>query len=55
VALLADPAEPAEGPAGIQLLIDVGAVSRVVDAKLRQHRAAHGVAHRGPKACRKAA
>jgi hypothetical protein len=55
VALLANPAEPAEGPAGIQLLIDVGAVSRVVDARLRQHRADHGVAQRGPRACRKAA
>ena len=55
VALLADPAKSAEGPAGIQLLIDVGAVSRVVDARLRQHLADHGVAQRGPKACRKAA
>jgi len=55
VALLGDLAEPAEGPAEVQLLVDVGAVSRTIDARLRQHRADHGVAHRGPKACRKAA
>jgi hypothetical protein len=55
VALLGDLIEPAEVPAGIQLLIDVGAVSRVIDARLRQHRADHGVVRRGPKACRKAA
>jgi hypothetical protein len=55
VALLGDLTEPAEVPAGIQLLIDVGAVSRVIDARLRQHRADHGVVRRGPKPCRKAA
>jgi hypothetical protein len=47
--------EPAEAPAGLRLLIDVGAVSRAIAAKLQAHRAEHGVAQRGPKACRKAA
>jgi hypothetical protein len=37
------------------LLIDIAGLGRVVDARLRQHRADHGVVHRGPKACRKAA
>jgi hypothetical protein len=55
VALLGELTEPAEGPAGVRLLIDVGAVSRTIDARLRQHRAEHGVAQRGPRACRKAA
>jgi len=55
VALLGDFTEPAEVPDGVRLLIDVGAVSRAIDARLRQHRADHGVAQRGPKACRKAA
>jgi hypothetical protein len=55
VALLGDLTEPAEAPAGVQVLIDVGAVSRTVDAKLQAHRAEHGVAQRGPRACRKAA
>src|SRR4051794_27365356 len=55
VALLGELTDPAEGPAGVRLLIDVGAVSRAIDAKLQAHRADHGVAHRGPKACRKAA
>src|SRR4051812_18979336 len=40
---------------GFRLLIDIEAVSRAVDARLRQHRADHGVVRRGPKACRKAA
>jgi hypothetical protein len=48
-------AEPLEVPAGLGLLIDVGAEARAIDAKLRQHRADHGVARRGPQACRKAA
>jgi hypothetical protein len=55
VALLGELTEPAEAPAGVQVLIDVGAVSRTVDAKLQAHRAEHGVAQRGPRACRKAA
>ena len=55
VALMAEPAESAEGPAGVQLLLDVGAVSRTIDAKLQAHRADHGVAQRGPRAYRKAA
>ena len=55
VALLGELTEPPGIPAGLRLLIDVGAVSRTIDAKLRQHRADHGVAQRGPKACRKAA
>jgi hypothetical protein len=55
VALLGELTEPAEVPAGIQLLIDVGAVSSTIDARLRQHRADHGVAQRGPKPQRKAA
>jgi hypothetical protein len=55
VALLGELTGPVEGPAGVRLLIDVGAVSRVIDAKLQAHRADHGVARRGPQACRKAA
>jgi hypothetical protein len=55
VALLGELTKPAEDPAGVQVLIDVGAVSRAIDARLRQHRADHGVAQRGPRACRKAA
>jgi hypothetical protein len=55
VALMVELTEPAEGPAGVQLLIDVGAVSRAIAARLRQHRADHGVVRRGPKPCRKAA
>jgi hypothetical protein len=55
VALLGDFTGPAEGPAGVRLLIDVGAVSRAIAAKLQAHRAEHGVAQRGPRACRKAA
>jgi hypothetical protein len=55
VALLGELTEPAEVPAGVQVLIDVGAEARAIDAKLRQHRAEHGVAQRGPRACRKAA
>jgi hypothetical protein len=50
-------AAPSEVPAGVgfRLLIDIGAEVRAIDAKLRQHRADHGAARRGPKACRKAA
>jgi hypothetical protein len=55
VALLGELTEPLEVPAGLRLLIDVGAEARAIDAKLRQHRADHGVAQRGPRACRKAA
>jgi hypothetical protein len=55
VALLGDFTGPAEGPAGVRLLIDVGAVSRAIAAKLQAHRADHGVVRRGPKACRKTA
>jgi len=55
VALLADPAEPPESSVGLRLLIDAGAEASKVDARLRQHRADHGVAQRGPRACRKAA
>src|SRR5688572_19387187 len=43
VALLGEITEPAEVPAGVQVLIDVGAEARAIDAKLRQHRADHGV------------
>src|SRR3954447_1542023 len=46
VALLGELTEPAEGPAGLRLLIDVGAEAGKVDAKLRQHRADHGVVQR---------
>ena len=35
VALLGEPAEPSEISAGFRLLIDVGAESRTIDAKLR--------------------
>jgi hypothetical protein len=57
VALMGESASPAEDPAegGIRLVIDVGSVSRAIEAKLRQHRADHGVIRRGPKVCRKAA
>jgi hypothetical protein len=55
VALLGELTEPPGIPAGLRLLIDVGAVSRAIAAKLQAHRAEHGVAQRGPKACRKAA
>ena len=55
VALLGDFTEPAEVPAGVRLLIDIAAVSRAIDARLRQHRADHGVVRRGPKSCRKMA
>jgi hypothetical protein len=49
--------EPAEVPAGagFRLLIDIGTEIRTIDAKLRQHRADHGVVRRGPKAWRKSA
>src|SRR4051812_10734026 len=52
VALLGDLTEPTEVPAGVQVLIDVGAVSRTIDARLQAHRAEYGVAQRGPRACR---
>jgi hypothetical protein len=55
VALRGERTEPSESSVGLRLLIDVSAVSRTIDARLRQHRADHGVAQRGPKACRKAA
>jgi hypothetical protein len=55
VALLGELTEPSEGASGSRLLINVGAEARAIDAKLRQHRAEHGVAQRGPKPCRKAA
>jgi hypothetical protein len=55
VALTVELTEPAEGPAGVQLLIDVGAVSRAIAARLRQHRADHGVVRRGPKPQRRTA
>jgi hypothetical protein len=55
VALLGELTEPLEVPAGLRLLIDVGAEARAIDAKLQAHRAEHGVAQRGPRACRKAA
>jgi hypothetical protein len=44
-------------PAGVgfRLLIDVGAETRNIEAKLQAQRADHGVARRGPKPCRKAA
>ena len=55
VALLGDFTEPAEVPAGVRLLIDIAAVSRAIDARLRQHRADHGVVRRGPKPQRRTA
>jgi hypothetical protein len=55
VALLGEPADPSEMSSGFRLLIDVAAEARAIDAKLRQHRADHGVLRRGPKPCRKAA
>jgi hypothetical protein len=57
VAPLGDLAEPSEvtAGAGVRLLIDVAAETRSIAAKLQAHRADHGVAQRGPKACRKAA
>jgi hypothetical protein len=51
---LADPPEVPAG-AGFRLLIDIGTEIRTIDAKLRQHRADHGVVRRGPKAWRKSA
>jgi hypothetical protein len=40
---------------GFRLLIDIEAISRDVDARLRQHRADHGVVRRGPRPQRQAA
>jgi hypothetical protein len=48
-------AMPSEMSSGFRLLVDVAAEARIIDARLRQHRAAHGAVRRGPKACRKAA
>jgi|SRR4051812_48643859 len=50
-----EPCEPSEMPSGFRLLIDIGAEVRAIDTKLQAHRADHGVARRGPQACRKAA
>jgi hypothetical protein len=57
VALLTDLAAPSEVPAGagFRLLIDIAAEARNIEAKLHAHRADHGAARRGPRACRKAA
>jgi hypothetical protein len=55
VALLGDLTEPSEMPSGFRLLIDIAAETRSIAAKLQAHRADHGVARRGPRACRKAA
>ena len=49
------PTDPSEGASGSRLLIDVAAEARTIDAKLRQYRADHGVAPRGPKTHRKTA
>jgi hypothetical protein len=48
-------AEPSEMSSGFRLLVDIASEARAVCAKLRQHRADHGVARRGPQACRQAA
>ena len=57
VAPLGDLAAPSGIPTdtGFRLLIDVASEARNIEVKLRQHRADHGVAQRGPRACRKAA
>ena len=55
VALLGAFTEPSEMSSGFRLLINVAAEARNIEAKLRAHRADHGAARRGPKACRKAA
>jgi hypothetical protein len=55
VALLGDLTKSSEMSSGFRLLINVAAEASTIDARLRQHRADHGVARRGPKACRKAA
>jgi hypothetical protein len=47
--------EPSEMSSGFRLLINVAAEARAIDAKLRRHRADHGVVRRGPKSCRKSA
>jgi hypothetical protein len=52
---LGGPASPSETSSGFRLLINVEAEARAVCAKLQAHRANHGVAQRGPRACRKAA
>src|SRR3954463_2139985 len=49
VALLGELTEPSESSVGLRLLIDVGAEASKVDARLRDHRAEHGVAQRGPR------
>jgi hypothetical protein len=48
-------AAPSEMSSGFRLLVDIANEARAVCAKLRQHRADHGVVRRGPKACRTAA
>jgi hypothetical protein len=48
-------AVPSETSSGFRLLINVEAEARNIEAKLQAHRADHGVAQRGPRACRKAA
>jgi hypothetical protein len=55
VARLGDLTEPSEMSSGFRLLINVAAEAGNIDAKLRRHRADHGVVRRGPKACRKTA
>jgi hypothetical protein len=40
---------------GFRLLINVAAEASNIDVRLRQHRADHGAARRGPKMCRKSA
>ena len=54
---LGGPASPSGIPAdtGFRLLVDIATEARNIEVKLRQHRADHGVAQRGPRACRKAA
>lgn len=54
VVMRGDLAAPSEMSSGFRLLVDIEAEARTIDARLRQHRAAHGVIRRGPKACRKA-
>jgi hypothetical protein len=52
---LGDLSEPSETSSGFRLLINVAAEARNIEAKLRAHRADHGVVRRGPKTCRKSA
>jgi hypothetical protein len=57
VVALGGPASSSEVPAGVgfRLLINIRDETRNIEAKLQAHRADHGAARRGPKACRKAA